>query len=355
MKNNFIFLLLIFGFLSSCGLSEDKDEKQVSGLIFNDTGELKIAQFTDLHFNMLREESATVIELINYILDAEEPDLVVFTGDVVTAEPSMAGWRSVLEPVVQRNIPFAATLGNHDAEKELSRNEVREIIASYQGSLLSEHAQNVSESGDFFINLIASGGSEIAGTLYFMDSNAYSTLENVGGWGWFTFDQVEWFRQQSLNIRIRNQDSIIPALAFFHIPLPEYREAFDSESAMKVGQRLEDECSPEINTGMFAAMLQAGDVMGTFTGHDHVNDYIVGHYGIALGYGRFSGGKNSYGDLMPGSRIIVLSEGERKFRTWLHLANGDIIDDVLFPDYFTMSGSQIVAAIYRSGPVSSSQ
>ena len=42
----------------------------------------------------------------------------MFTGDVVTGKPVNAGWRSVLEPVMERNIPFAVILGNHDDEND---------------------------------------------------------------------------------------------------------------------------------------------------------------------------------------------------------------------------------------------
>lgn len=28
-----------------------------------------------------------------------------------------------------------------------------------------------------------------------------------------------------------------------------------------------------MNSGLFAAFLEAGDVMGAFVGHDHVNDF----------------------------------------------------------------------------------
>lgn len=327
-----MWLFLLIASISFGCSTNNKNGQDIQVLKFNNNGEFKIAQFTDLHFDTGSEESKPVIELISYMLDAEQPDLVVFTGDVVTGKQAKEGWRSVLEPVVERGIPFAVTLGNHDDEHDTTRGEVQEIISAYPGSLLSK-VQNVSESGDYFVHLQAHEGQGVLATLYFMDSNAYSTLENVEGWGWFTFEQVEWFRQQSLNIK-RNNGVIIPALAFFHIPLPEYREAFNSESAIKIGQRNEDECPPEINTGMFAAMLLAGDVMGAFVGHDHVNDYLVNHYGIGLGYGRHSGGTNSYGDLTRGARIIKLPEGKRQFRTWLHLVNGEIADDVIFPDDF---------------------
>ena len=38
---------------------------------------------------------------------------------------------------------------------------------------------------------------------------------------------------------------------------------------------MEKACAPKLNTGMFAAMKEAGDVMGVFVGHDHDNDYAV--------------------------------------------------------------------------------
>ncbi len=53
----------------------------------------------------------------------------------------------------------------------------------------------------------------------------------------------------------------LPALAFFHIPLPEYNEAASDENAILIGTRMEKACAPELNTGMFTAMKEAGDVM----------------------------------------------------------------------------------------------
>ena len=72
----------------------------------------------------------------------------------------------------------------------------------------------------------------------------------------------------------------MPALAFFHIPLPEYNEAARTENAILRGTRMEEACAPKLNTGMFAAMKEAGDVMGMFVGHDHDNDYAVMWKGI---------------------------------------------------------------------------
>ena len=116
----------------------------------------------------------------------------------------------------------------------------------------------------------------------------------------------------------------MPALAFFHIPIPEYDEVWDFHNCY--GVKYENVCCPRINTGFFAAMHEMGDVMGTFVGHDHVNDFWGELHGIRLCYGRGTG-YNTYGrdGFLRGARVIQLSEGKRGFETWLRLANGSII------------------------------
>ena len=96
------------------------------------------------------------------------------------------------------------------------------------------------------------------------------------------------------------------------------------------GKRREKECAPVLNTGMYAAMLLNGDVMGVFTGHDHGNDYVALYNGIALAYGRFSGGKTTYTKTSAGARIIELQEGKRGFVTYIRLAGGKITDRITF-------------------------
>ena len=52
-----------------------------------------------------------------------------------------------------------------------------------------------------------------------------SRSSDVKGYAWFTFDQVNWYRSQSAAYTERNGGKPLPALAFFHIPLPEYNQA----------------------------------------------------------------------------------------------------------------------------------
>lgn len=106
----------------------------------------------------------------------------------------------------------------------------------------------------------------------------------------------------------------------------EYRVAYNIRENRQSGKRREKECAPELNTGMYAAMLLNGDVMGMFTGHDHGNDYIALYNGIALAYGRFSGGKTTYTKTSNGARVIEIREGVRGFSSYIRLSNGKIVD-----------------------------
>lgn len=159
-------------------------------------------------------------------------------------------------------------------------------------------------------------------------------LPDVKGYDWLTFDQVNWYRQQSAAYKAKNGGQPLPALAFFHIPLPEYNEAASDENAILIGTRMEKACAPELNTGMFTAMKEAGDVMGMFVGHDHDNDYAVMWKGILLAYGRFTGGNTEYNHLSNGARVIVMKEGARTFTTWIRLKGGEIIDKTVYPDSY---------------------
>lgn len=304
---------------------------QKSELKFNKEGKFKIVQFTDLHFKYGNPASDVALERINEVLDAERPDLVVFSGDIVYSAPADSGMRKVLEPVSKRKIPFIVTFGNHDDEQGMTREQLYDIIRKVPSNLLPDRGTVLSP--DYVLAVKGSASGKDAALLYCLDSHSYSPLKDVKGYAWFTFDQIGWYRKQSAAYTARNNNQPLPALAFFHIPLPEYNEAASDENAILRGTRMEEACAPKLNTGMFAAMKEAGDVMGTFVGHDHDNDYAVMWKNILLAYGRFTGGNTEYNHLPNGARVIVLDEGARTFTSWIR-QKGEVVDNVSYPASF---------------------
>ena len=82
------------------------------------------------------------------------------------------------------------------------------------------------------------------------------------------------------------------------------------------------------------SIKECGDVMGTFAGHDHNNDYAVIYKEVLLAYGRYTGGNTVYNNLANGARVIILQEGERKFDSYIRLTGGETESPISYPGSF---------------------
>ena len=299
------------------------------GLKFNKKNKFKIVQFTDVHWIYNNPASDEAGECMVEVLDAEKPDLVVFTGDVIFAKPAREALDKALEATVKRKIPFVVTWGNHDDEHDMNRKELSAYVAAKPGNL-NTTAEGVSGECNFVLPVKSADGTKDAALLYMFDSHSYSTVKEIRGYGWIKHDQVDWYNRTSKQFTAANGGTPLPALAFFHIPLPEFRDAIRNESGFCVGTRKEKVCAPEINSGLGNAMHKAGDVMGIFVGHDHVNDYVAEWKGILMGYGRYTGGNTVYNGLPHGNgaRVIEITEGSRAIKTWIRVKNGKVINEV---------------------------
>lgn len=302
------------------------------GLKFNKKNKFKIVQFTDVHWIYNNPASDEAGECMAEVLDAEKPDLVVFTGDVIFAKPAREALDKALEATVKRKIPFVVTWGNHDDEHDMNRKELSAYVAAKPGNL-NTTAEGVSGECNFVLPVKSADGTKDAALLYMFDSHSYSTVKEIRGYGWIKHDQVDWYNRTSKQFTAANGGTPLPALAFFHIPLPEFRDAIRNESGFCVGTRKEKVCAPEINSGLGNAMHKAGDVMGIFVGHDHVNDYVAEWKGILMGYGRYTGGNTVYNGLPHGNgaRVIEITEGSRAVKTWIRVKNGKVINEVDYP------------------------
>ncbi|HEY6102141.1 MAG TPA: metallophosphoesterase family protein [bacterium] len=290
-------------------------------------GTFVIVQFTDTHWHNGEPADAQTRALLEHVLDAEQPDLVLLTGDVIegsaSRDPARA-WLAVVEPLEARGIPWAAVFGNHDDEGTLDRHQLMAVQQSCAWCLAESGPSSVSGVGNYVLRVCAAGRGATALAVYCLDSNAYAEGA-IGGYGWIRLDQIDWYVQMTRSIRDERK-APVPGLAFFHIPLPEYDALW--QFSTWYGHKYEPVCCPRINTGFFAAARRAGDLMAVFVGHDHINDFEGTWHGIRLCYGRASGCQ-TYGrdGFLRGARVIRYVEGERDIYTWLRLEDGSITTD----------------------------
>lgn len=292
-------------------------------LRFRADGTFKIVQFTDLHLiagDSFKSQTDSTIALIERLIVEERPDLAVLTGDLVVSHGAANLWRILVRPFVMHQVPFAVTFGNHDPESDWSKAQVMAYLATVPYNLTFDADSTIDGAGNSYLRVLDRQGNT-DWLLYLLDTHGYTTDDRLGNYDWVKPSQIQWYR--SVRDAYAGQSGrVLPSLAFFHIPTPEY--ATVRLDGATVGTAKEEVCAPRLNSGLIAAFMERGDMLGTFVGHDHNNDFIGTYFDrIALAYGRKTGYAAAYTEVLErGARIIRIYEGERRFdsyiRTWDH-------------------------------------
>lgn len=110
--------------------------------------------------------------------------------------------------------------------------------------------------------------------------------------------------------------NLTPALAFFHIPIPEIRGLYYRNI---IGQFQEAIACSSVNSEVLGTFVSMGDIKAAFIGHDHVNDFCGNLNGIWFCYGGGSG-YHGYGKLgWPRRARVIQAELEQKERHWVRV------------------------------------
>lgn len=313
-------------------------------LRFRPDGKFKILQLTDTHYIASKPElSNPMLDDIRNYIRIERPDLIIHTGDTIYTDMNMEAFETLMKPIFESGIPFAVTWGNHDhadgpdgmqfradMQKRVEREPTNEGFPVPGLPGFSNFALPV---------LPSAGGSKPAAMIYGFDSldtaaDSYqyepqfsAERPEIPGSAWITRDQIHWYEAVSEQTTRENGGVPVPSYSFFHIPFPEFSEAYTYRWTRIIGEHYESSGRPQINSGLYLSMLDHKDMVGVFCGHDHDINMIMDYkHSIKLVYGQVSGRSGAYCHLPEGygCRIIELTEGEREFDTWIRLASGDV-------------------------------
>lgn len=214
----------------------------------------------------------------------EDPDLVVFTGDVIDSgsSPSTLAMRELYGAA--RGRPFAATLGNHD-DNLLPREQVMRFVSALNGSLAREGGV-IGSPGNYHLDVLPSGaaaaGEAPLARLWFFDSRLGDVAHSIND------AQLSWFERTSAALPSTR------ALMFYHIPLKEYQHAV--AAGVPISGAIREPISADLpNKATFGALRGGGDDwIAGFCGHDHTNDFCALWGGVQLCY-EGSPGFTAYG------------------------------------------------------------
>lgn len=343
-KYLYTLLLSVLILVSSC--AHETKYEPAAQFYFNEDGSFKVMQLTDTHYIAGDSRSDRALSCIEEMLDAEKPDFVIHTGDIVFGAPAEQGVKELFAPLVARGIPFAVTLGNHDGQFDLSRNDIYDAILRIPGCVNRPASEkDISGNSNDCLTLSSANGVEFV--FYLFDSGDLFPMPEEEKprrcYDFIRFDQIEWYRTLSQRFRKDNNDVPVPSVAFFHIPLPEVSFLVKKPSAVITGNNEEKPCPSKINSGLYAQMRELKDVFAVVNGHDHDCDYVLEHGPIAFIYGRYSGGDTVYNHLgadgrsdekLSGVRLFEFKSGEPGFKTWIRLQGGLVQHSMSIPALF---------------------
>ncbi|MCS7315884.1 MAG: metallophosphoesterase family protein [Bryobacterales bacterium] len=304
----------------------------------SDTGEFKILVISDLHYRP--DPDVHGIALTEQLIEAERPHLVLVTGDCLSGHdcPSPEAVRTAIANVAaameKKRVPWAIVFGNHDqehfAKTRLDKHAVLEIYASHPHNLNAGYERGLTGGGNKYLLVWNAAGTRPVYCIWLLDSNEYFTEGKNTYYDWIRTDQVCWYYRSSVELEKRYGGKV-PGLMFFHIPLREFNEMVNQTRI--IGARHEPEAPSPVNSGLFAAVLERGDVRGIYCGHDHTNNYVGRWKGIELGYVG-SAGHRAYPRVPPedpsngkvrGGRLLLIIEGPpARHKTWMRFKDGSV-------------------------------
>ena len=303
--------------------------------------QFKILQFTDVQIidpkqkccpDRLRPDeditfsdvNKNAFNVIREIINKENPDWIIFTGDNVYGQFDKNGsaFKSFVDFIESFKIKWSYINGNHDGEKIITFNgkeydcgqgfeAQNKYVKHHTKYCMYKSGNKKMGYGNYAIKLIEN--NKPIWSFIMMDSHGTQGYENPG----INEYQLRWY-ERTLN-RIDKQNKNANNLLFFHIPNFEFRlaakqyygnEIFKIRGVNKRGDFGEsneiDCCFPsEI---FFNKVKELEKTKGIFVGHDHLNNSSIEYEGVRLTYGLKTGYYDYHKKELNGATKILIDK-----------------------------------------------
>lgn len=314
---------------------------------------------------------------------------MVLNGDLINGDTT---WEhnsthyidQIVAPIIQRNLTWASTYGNHDHSYYMDGDDILKREQMWTGARTQKMVDTeTSGTTNYYLLVYSADCSDDSCSptlvLYFFDSRGGFYREGVAQENWVDTSVVTWFNETKASL-FKKYNKMIPSLAFVHVPInatwaiqteaepkPHYQPGINDEPA--VAQQGEGWCSNNSlyetcdyggqDVPFMEALVSTTGLMGLFYGHDHGQSWCykwdsllpgmtVAGNGINLCYGQHSG-YGGYGDWIRGARQIVVTESKLKdlaFDTHIRLESGEVVGAVSLnstfnTDYYPATPNQL--------------
>ena len=317
-KSIFLFPSIIAMSLTACANVRHEISEYV--LELNYSSNYRILQLSDTHIGD-KDNTQLHYDFMDLTIKEAHPDLIVITGDVFTfASKSTA--KEFFKFLDSYGVPWTLTLGNHDEQCYFSVDWLTRTLNEYGSHCVFKDIQDddVQGNANFAINLML--GGHVFEQLILMDSNRYY-YGSYFGYDYFKQNQIDWYEELVNETKKNNGGVVVPSLMFYHIPLPEVRDAY--AQGVEFGVQGEDPCNPDYNSGFFSKIVELKSTTGMYFGHDHYNDYVANYQGVDFCYGIKSTDRVYMEEDLLGGKTIVL-KGDHKVEYINHFHTYEELD-----------------------------
>jgi hypothetical protein len=269
----------------------------------------------------------TVTELCRRV----KPDLITVSGDLAWAGDDLA-YDALADLLDSFGIPWTVMWGNHDNQG--GADYIESVVKRYLTRPLCLYERGPANLGNGnFVIRIEENGRPVEGIIV-MDSHDRAPYVNEKGeesmeWAKLWPEQIAWYREQ---IAALKEDGCRDAALLMHIPIYAYREAHAAAEKPGIdrkaitpaqadgdevwnpgyessfGVRHEGICSYPADEGMFGAILEGGLTKTLIAGHDHVNNTVIRHRGVAFVYSLKAGAGCYWEPSLNGGTVLRITE-----------------------------------------------
>ncbi len=264
-------------------------------LKFNKNGKFRILILTDAHH--APKTGMNTISAMESLIERTSPDFVFLNGDNIAGHATKKNCidliTQIVSPMEKRGLYWAHVYGNHDKTWRFSKEYQQSLYESFPHCLSQSGEKEIPGCGNYFLPILDDNNRLVFGIwaldsmqdLSIMDTKLDykgdiekdillpNRLTMGSDADWIRFQEIQWYYNYSISLEKENGHKI-PSVMFFHQPLYEFNAIVRNPKETRMnGEYNEKVCSSEVNSGLFAATLERGDVVGIFCGHDHNNTF----------------------------------------------------------------------------------
>lgn len=263
----------------------------------------KILQLTDLHFGfgiLSKKQDTLAMNAVTTLIKKAKPDLILLTGDSIFPYLLKAGTlnnkkqaKKLVSFMDGFQVPYAFLFGNHDIElgSNGNKDEISDIIINGKYSIFHKGEPALTGVGNYMIKLLDKE-EQLRLALVILDSNMYGNGWFFSGFDSIHHDQTTWCMEELK--KLKEQNNALKALAFFHMPLPEFKQAYEKMKLGdkhviynfgNIGESNDYFGITKFRPNFFEEAVKNDIIKGIFCGHDHLNTLSLTYQGIMMTYG----------------------------------------------------------------------